>query len=360
MGRKAGRHLQWFVLPWLTSEVLLSNSRLRGPQLIVRIDRDQIRLHAAWGLLATISLLVVAGWYFVAASHTDRWPGGGSLPGLFAGILAAGIIVFEMMLWPRKQLRRLRLFPAKYWMAAHIWFGLICLPLAICHSGFHWGGYLPTILLILLGLTVVSGIYGLIAQNILPSWMLRHLPAETIHSQIDHVAELAAGDARRLVVAACGPDPAEVAGQNVDDDRESVEANVQGQAVVVGAVREVGRAHGRSLQTQTVYSHRDDAAILWNAFHEIEPFLLHGKKAGGPISTTIDAGRWFERLRRGCHESSHGVIDTLQGLCDQRHQFDVQQRVHLWLHGWIPLHVALSVALTVLLLAHVWTALKYW
>ena len=47
-------------------------------------------------------------------------------------------------------------------------------------------------------------------------------------------------------------------------------------------------------------------------------------------------------------------------MCDQRRQFDTQQTVHRWLHTWLPVHIGLSVAVTILLAAHIWTALKYW
>ncbi len=319
-------------------------------------------MHATWGGISVAILVAAGAWYLAAAVSTGAWPGGGSLVGLVTGSVAGLVIAFEMLLWPRKYFRRLHLGPAKYWLAAHIWLGLACLPLAIVHSGFHWGGYLPATLVVLLALTVASGIYGLVIQNILPAWMLRNLPGETIHSQIDHVAAQSAADARRLVAAACGADPLleTTSRSGVDSELLAAEANLQGQAVVVGAVREVGRSRGRALQTQTVYSHREDAAILWTAFREIEPFLLQGKAAGGPVTEPLQARRWFERLRRSCHESSGGVIDSLESLCEQRYQFDVQRRVHGLLHGWIPFHVALSVALSVLLVAHVWTALKFW
>lgn len=306
--------------------------------------------------------MAAGGWYLVAAVIAGDWPGGASPVGLFSGVLAGAVIAFEMLLWPRKYFRRLRLGQAKYWLAAHIWLGLACLPLAIVHSGFHLGGTLPTTLMVLLTLTVLSGVYGLLVQNFLPGWMLRHVPAETIYSQIDHVAEQAAADARRLLSAACGADPMLPNDGRGGADAEpfSREANPEGQAVVVGAVREVGRSRGRSLQTQTVYSHREDAEILWTAFRDIEPFLLKGKVAGGPVAVPLQARRWFERLRRSCHDASGSVIDTLEALCEQRSQLDVQRRLHGWLHGWIPIHVALSVALTVLLIAHVWTAIKFW
>ncbi len=39
------------------------------------------------------------------------------------GIIAGGIIAFEMLLWPRKAFRAWRLIATRHWMAAHLWLG---------------------------------------------------------------------------------------------------------------------------------------------------------------------------------------------------------------------------------------------
>ncbi len=93
---------------------------------------------------------------------------------------------------------------------------------------------------------------------------------------------------------------------------------------------------------------------------EIRPFLLEGHHRQTPVSDRQQAIQWFGRLRTACGDESQSIIDILEGMCDQRRQFDTQQTVHRWLHAWLPIHIGLSVAVTVLLAAHVWTALKYW
>jgi hypothetical protein len=40
-------------------------------------------------------------------------------------------------------------------------------------------------------------------------------------------------------------------------------------------------------------------------------------------------------------------------------QFDRQERLHRWLHGWLLVHLPLSIVLIVLMLVHIYTALKY-
>lgn len=307
-------------------------------------------------LIASIVLTIgCVGWYVASSVEAGCLLGGGSAAGLACGIAAGSVIVFEMLLWPRKAFRRLRLIPAKYWMSAHIWLGLASLPIAIVHSGFHLGGWLPTSFMILFVLTILSGLYGLAVQNILPRWMLRNLPSETIYSQIDYVSERTVDDARSLLIACCGR--RRTAGV-YDEEPELVEATPQ--SIVVGAVRQAGRTRGRTLETRNVVQSRQDSEPLWNAFEEIQPFLLKGASADSPVADPQKASQWFSKLRRVCSEDSGFVIDSFEQFCDQRRQFDTQASVHRWLHAWLPVHIGLSVAVTVLLAAHVWTALKYW
>lgn len=320
------------------------------------VNRGQARLHLLFGVPAAILTIVCVYFYARESIEAGRLVGGGSASGLICGIAAGSVIVFEMLLWPRKLLRRLRLIPAKYWLAGHIWFGLASLPLAIVHSGFHLGGWLPFTFMVLFVLTIVSGLYGLALQNILPRWMLRHLPSETIYNQIDYVSEQAVGDLRRLLVTACGQRQASA--ESLQEEPALEGANLQ--TVVVGAVRQAGKTQGRTLQTRRVVDAGDDRETLWTALEEIESFLLHGRVSETPVTDRIQAGGWFDRLRRVCGPESEGIIDDMEAMCDQRRQFDAQQTVHRWMHSWIPLHIGLSVAVTVLLAAHVWTALKYW
>mgnify|MGYP003673354083 CR=1 FL=1 len=320
------------------------------------LNRSQTRLHLMFLIPTLVVTLGCIIYYWLESSQANRWVGGGSRAGLLCGIAAGSIIVFEMLLWPRKALRRLRLIPAKYWMAAHLWFGLASLPLAIVHCGFHLGGWLPATFMVLFVLCILSGIYGLIVQNILPRWMLRNLPGETIYNQIDYVSQQTVEDARRLLLSACGR---RIGGPDDADEEREFEA-VKAGAIVVGAVRQSGKTRGRVLETRQFASTNTDGPALWNALDEIQPFLLHGNEAKTPVNDRQRASVWFDRLRSACGEESGSIVNIFESFCDQRRQFDTQSTVHRWLHSWIPIHIGLSVAVTVLLAAHVWTALKYW
>src|SRR5262249_19146378 len=134
-----------------------------------------------------------------------RWPGGSSPPGFIFGLAGGAIILFEMLLWPRKLLRVWRIGRMTLWMKAHIWLGLLSLPLLVLHSGFHgWTSGLSGMLMALLLLVVVSGIWGLAMQQVLPGRLLEQVPSETIFSQIDRILVLQREEARRIVQATCG------------------------------------------------------------------------------------------------------------------------------------------------------------
>jgi hypothetical protein len=330
-------------------------------------NRSAVRLQIVPAALAGAITIPLLGWYLYLSWESGRWLGGGSLPGLVLGTAAAGIIAWEMMLWPRKLLRRMRLLPAKYWLACHIWFGLACLPLAIFHAGFHLGGWFATLVLGLLVATVISGLYGVVVQNILPRWMLRNLPAETITSQIDHVAMLAVSDADNLLRAACGPRETvmtmQLGDMEVDRFKELFGDDTaigMTRAIVIGAPRQAGRMRGRVLDTQTVTRQKEDARSLWSGYDEIRPYLRDGQTGSNIFGDPARSTGWFRLLRHACSAEAERVIGPLERLVEQRRQFEIQRRIHGWLQAWLPVHIGLSVGLCLLLVVHIVVALRYW
>lgn len=331
------------------------------------IDRYNWRLHllpAGTAFLLTVALLL---WYLYESWSAQQWLGGGSMPGLVLGTVAAATICLEMGLWPRKALRRFRLFPTKYWLSAHIWFGLACLPLAVAHSGLHWGGWLSATLLMLLIATVISGAVGLWLQNVIPRWLLKAVPAETIYEEIDNISVSVVQDAEALLNTACGTRDAVMTMQlqagELTRFRELLGAQPEAELtrmIVIGAPREAGRRLERYQGQTAVTSQQEDARSLWNAFDELRPFLLDGTTGARVFGDPARATLWFRLLRQACSPESERVIDTLERLADQRRQFNLQQRLYHWLHGWLPFHIGLSVGLCLLLVAHIYFALRYW
>jgi hypothetical protein len=328
----------------------------------VLIDRQHFAEHRGWLTLVLVVSLAAIAWSISHAASTGRMPGGASAPGLVFGIAAGAIMLFEFLLWPRKRLRVWRIGMVKRWLTAHIWLGVLTVPLIVLHSGFAWGGQLTTVLMLLFIAVIASGIFGLAMQQWLPRLMLAELPAETVVSQIDRVAQSLCEDAEQLVAAICGVEPESLAASRGAVSVAAIadqEAPSGPRYVTIGAVRQVGSVQGRVVQTQVV-SEVPGSAPLEQAFvKEIGPFIRMGNRSHSLLSDAAKASNYFRELRTVLEPQAHGAVDVLESYCDQRRQFDRQQRLHRWLHGWMLVHLPLSVLLIGLMLVHIYTALKY-
>lgn len=314
-----------------------------------------VALHLRWFVAAILATAGAIAWYFWEAHGKIRWPGGGSLVGLTYGMIAGSIIVFECLLG----LRRTKLFrtsrwlgPAQFWMKAHIWLGLLAVPLVIMHSGWQWGGWLSTFVAGIFALVTASGIFGWYMQNLIPRWLIEAVPEETIHSQIDAVAAQLAADARRVVGL-----HAPLAEMHELSARKRSE-----HLVVAGAPRRVGTMVERvpRPQQETPQELVIPQLLRDAVQNDLEPFLLTGKSRERGLQTTHRAAWYFEEVRRRINDRElQNVVSTLEKLCERRRQMNTQQVLHFWLHGWLSLHLPLAMMLLILLAAHIWFALRY-
>jgi hypothetical protein len=151
--------------------------------------------------LATIAAILL----YVGNFHPQRMPAGIRLPpsliqtptehhtvggtplGLAFGAISLGIFVFAALLSLRKKIPLWRVGTVQRWLRAHIWLTFLTIPLVILHSGFRWGGPMTTLLMALYAVVMVSGIYGLVLQHLMPRLMKERLPAETVFEQIPHI-----------------------------------------------------------------------------------------------------------------------------------------------------------------------------
>lgn len=280
------------------------------------IGSSALAAHFRW-FLATVLLTVGAiGWYIAEAVDSHIWPGGSSRVGLSLGVAGATIIAFEMLLWPRKRFPLARTLPlgrTKYWMMAHIWLGLLCVPLVILHTGFRLGSTLTTVLMATFSLVILSGIWGLILQQVLPRWLLDGVPDEVPAREIERVLQVHTEEFARNLAA---------------DRGEYGSPPVPGIAEV---------------------------AELYETL--AKPYLF-GLRRSPELRVSRRAEALFERLKATSPAASERIRD-LDELCGLRRQFDQQARMHWWLHNWIWVHLPLSVALVGLLVAHIYTALRY-
>jgi len=310
--------------------------------------------------ICLVSLVAITA-YGAEWAAAGRLPGGSSRTGLAAGIVAGVIIAFELLLWPRKRVRSWRLGSAQSWLRAHIWLGLLAVPLSLLHARLLFiGGLINIALMTLFFIVIISGIWGLVMQQYLPRVMLEQLPAETIRDQIDHVARQQCRDLDRLVDALCERDPGDAAVHRSGDHAVPLDDADDDHAVVTG-FRSMTGIQGKVVETLPIYSEIPGTLPIRHRFRDtIRPYLLDGEQAGGTVGSWTAAQRTMLAMRSTAPATAAELLDRIEQACDRRRQFDLQARLHGWLHVWLLVHVPLSLALGLLLAIHIPIALWYW
>jgi len=315
--------------------------------------RNFWKLHSRWVGAVLVGTFLATATTIAVSRQTGRWPGGGSTVGLCWGILAAAIFLFEVALIAKKspRFRTVRwLLSAQTWMKAHIWLGLLTVPLVVLHSGGQLGSTLTTVFVLVFAAVIASGLWGLWLQNLLPRLLLEAAPAETIYSQIDQVGRQYATEARRLVLLACGDDPESSGGE--------LAVTAPASTHIRGAPRHVGIQIQRSPHPASELSRVIPSSAVQRALiGEIQPYLASGTS---PLLGSRQKNTWyFDDLRMRVAPELRTLVEQLDDLCERRRQLNVQRVLHFWLHNWLWVHLPLSIALLVLLAAHVVFALRF-
>jgi hypothetical protein len=157
-----------------------------------------------WALASLAILVVSAAVYALYAANAPQGPRGGSIIGLFFGILGFGFMIFAALLGARQRVPTWRIGRAQAWMRGHIWLGFLALPIILFHGGFHFGGTLTRTLMWLLIITVFSGVFGAALQHYVPHLMTTDVPLETIYGEIGRVRSLLREEADRAMESLCG------------------------------------------------------------------------------------------------------------------------------------------------------------
>lgn len=323
------------------------------------LNRQTWPQHRGWVAASLVIVLIFLVLFVIEAYLSHSWPTGSSDVGLIAGMFAGGLILFEMGIWVRKRVRTWRrLGRAKVWMIAHIWLGLIIIPISFIHSGWQWGGPLSTSLMVLLILVVGSGIFGFVVQQFVPNQMFKEVPAETIYSQIDNIVRYYRDDAIGLVQAACGTESLNLESTySLSQEFDLAESQTYH---VLSVTQSLGEIQGKVFHTKSRESFVQHSPELIDFFTEyVDPFLQPGSVASLPLADSAHANNLFEQLRRNVDPKLRPTVKQLQELCDQRRQLVRQAQLHWLLHGWLLVHLPLSVALVALLFAHAFVALRY-
>ncbi len=295
-------------------------------------------------IVATIVMFVASvGLYIPYVASTVHGPSGGSAAGLAYGVVGSLFMLIAVLLGLRKRFRTLqKIGPipagrAHTWMQAHVWLGLLSYPVILCHAGFRFGmtGSLTWAIMWLFTVVFVSGIVGLVIQNIIPRTMLERLPLETIYEQHGRVLALLRGQVKAIV---------DDATLEKDEEAFELEAVPAGAAVVTSP-------NARLLQ----------AREQLRAFYEddLKRFLDDDPRSVPRLATARTAAGTFGSIRASMPASLLPAIDDIEHLVAERRQIMQQRVMYHWLHLWLLCHVPLSYALVVLAAIHAFQAVRY-
>lgn len=330
----------------------------------MRIDRGNfVAQHFRWVALVLVVTALAIAWYVGEARYAERWPGGGSRVGITLGLLAGAIFLFEAAL-PLRRTRWLRTSRlagnARLWMKAHLWLGLLTVPLVVLHSGFRTGGTFTTSFVWIFTAVIASGVLGLVLQNVVPRIMLEWVPEETIFSQIPVVSRQMVEEAERLVgMSTAGESDAASHPAGPQRSREGDRTWDQ-KRVTVGAQRRVGRPIQRTPAGLPMGASTDSLTVLQHAFQaEVGLFLATGRSNSGKLARQRTSDLFFHALRQNVDAAGVLVVDQLETMCGKRRNFNLQSKLHWVLHGWLLVHLPLSVLLLVMLGVHIVYALRF-
>lgn len=278
------------------------------------IDRG----HRTW-IAATLVLLVLSTalyvWY---AQSVPGGPTGGSWQGLAFGIVGSLLMVFAGLLSGRKKVPRLPIGSAQTWLKGHIWLGLLSVPLILFHAGFHVGGMVEQLLLLVFAIVIVSGIFGLALQHYLPRVMKTELPAETMYNQPANVCRRLAETGDELLQSACG--------LLATDD---------------------GEEDSNSQTLQQFY------------LKTVRSFFVDQGVENHSLYNPSRAEAMFAQVRGMVPPQHQSQLEQIEALCEERRQLATQVNLRAWMHGWLIIHLPLSVTLLVLGIVHAVMSVYY-
>jgi len=292
----------------------------------MRIDRT----HRPW-LIGSCLLLGFLFLIYIPYALLSTKVGGGTPLGIIYGVIGFGFMLFAAALGIRKRFPIWRIGRAQHWMRGHLWLGTLALPVIFLHGAFHFGGWLTTLLMILLIIVTISGLFGAYLQHTLPTRMMHEVGYETIYDQIDHIREGLVAEAEQRFQSTA---------------EEMAPSTGAGATIVLTYIDTVPELH-TELATYTAFYE-----------NELKPYLQNAVKKS-PLKARDFSTSEFERIRAVMPESGHRTLKALEEICEEKRQLDHQIILHRTLHGWLLCHLPLSLALILLGFIHAIGAMRY-
>ena len=316
----------------------------------MRLDQTQ----RGW-LIASAGILAAAAMVYVFyALHSVKGPLGGSAIGLAFGSIGFGFMLYAGLLGARKRVPTWRIGRAQAWMRGHLWLGLLSLPMILFHGGFRFGGPLTRVLMWLLIITVASGIFGAVLQQLLPRKMTSEAPMETIYDEIPHVLGELREEADHAVEALCGPLGIQ------GTDRVESQGRLAGGFTAVRSTPVAPAGAAGAVAAAAPYLTEQEGEPLKQFYRqEMRVFLTRPEARGSRLASPAGAKSAFTGLKTLLPPAAYAVLADLEEICEEARQLVRQRQLHRWLHGWLLVHIPLSLALLALGAVHAVMALRY-
>jgi hypothetical protein len=259
--------------------------------------------------------------------------------GIVYGAAAFLIFIFAALLGGRKKVRHWRIGRAETWMRAHIWLTVLTIPLVLLHCGFHSGSIMTTGLLVLYGIVMLSGFYGLALQQVIPKQMMERLSREVIYDQIPYLRKMLAESATRLREELAAAQPPDATAPRIP-------------SFAGGAAAALAVARPDIVETRVTLVEVLDRDVL--------PYLRSRAASRSKLRHRQISENIFRMLRLSVVEEYRTRVDEMRVWCDDRRQMDLQETMQHWLHYWLFVHVPLSMLLLLWTAWHAFTGLYYY
>jgi hypothetical protein len=280
--------------------------------------------------------------------ETGRSVGGTPL-GLIYGGTAAAIFVFAALLGLRRKRPTLKVGRLQTWLKGHIWLTILTIPLVVLHCGFSTGSPMTQWFLILYGIVMVSGFYGLALQHFLPRLMKEQVQLETIFEQIPHIRnqlrEMAEELRKSLEPAPAAPTPPAAA------PASAAATPAGGTAVAELSIAATVVEPMPDPSLPVLKQFLDEAVLPYLSARRADAMLLGAQRVSDDQ---------FRFLKISVGADWQGKVEQVQGWCDERRQLDLQTRLQHWLHGWLLVHIPFSVLLLIFTGWHAIAALFFY
>jgi hypothetical protein len=281
---------------------------------------------------------------FLAVYGSQQWQehrgeelSGGSTLRLWYGIFAAGLMFFAFLILPIQRRRVLR--PGKpsrwrptraFWLQAHVWLSLLATVLILYHAGLQRslqrsGHQLGSALLVVYLLTIATGLWGLVCQQVLPRWITKTIVED------ERLGRLADPPAAQ-VAALC---------KRMEEQAASLFAVIRAELVntrseAVGKAEQAYQAHVQPL------------------LHEQAPWRLAGNRSWRRASAAlVQIGGLSDQ------SEVRAAVRELEAIVAERRRFSKQESWYWWLHAWLFVHVPLAVAALLLCVVHAVACLAF-